>query len=64
MEKKTMKVRDMGRMLGLGKTESYWLVKKGYFETIIVNGRMRVVIESFEQWYVSQTHYKKVTEVE
>ena len=64
MEKKTMKVRDMGRMLGLGKTESYWLVKKGYFETIVVANQMRVVIDSFEKWYVSQTHYKKVTEVE
>ena len=62
--KKTMKVRDMGCMLGLGKTESYWLVKKGYFETIVVANKMRVVIESFEKWYASQTHYKKVTEVE
>ena len=63
-EKKTMKVGDMGRMLGLGKTASYWLVKKNYFETIVVNGRMRVVVESFENWYASQTHYKKMMEVE
>ena len=26
----------MGKMLGLGKVESYWLVKKNYFKTIQV----------------------------
>ena len=29
MRKRTsMSVLEMGRMLGLGKTESYWLIKK------------------------------------
>ena len=26
----SMSVREMGRLLGLGKTESYYLVKKNY----------------------------------
>ena len=60
--KKTMSVRETGRVLGLGKTESYWLVKKGFFEVIMVGGKMRVVIESFEAWYEGQTHYRKVKE--
>ena len=35
MRKRTsMSVLEMGRMLGLGKTESYWLIKKNYFKTI------------------------------
>ena len=55
-----MAVREMREILGLGKTESYWLVHKNYFETILVNGKMRVVIESFEKWYASQVKYKKV----
>jgi len=60
MNKKSMSVTEMRRMLGLGKTESYWLVKKNYFETIIIAGRMRVMVDSFEKWYASQLHYKKV----
>ena len=60
MKKRSMSVREMRRLLGLGKTESYWLVKKNYFDTVIIGGKMRVMIESFENWYASQLHYKKI----
>lgn len=60
MSKKSMAVTEMRRMLGLGKTDSYWLVHKNYFETIIVAGKMRVMVDSFEKWYANQLHYKKV----
>lgn len=56
----TMSVMEMGRSLGLGKTDSYWLIHKEQFETRIVAGKMRVMIESFEKWYANQLHYKKV----
>lgn len=59
-EKKTMSVREMGQMLGLKKVESYWLVHKEYFETVLVAGKMRVVVDSFERWYRGQFHYKKL----
>ena len=55
----TMSVPEMRRMLGLGKTDSYWLVHRQCFETIIVAGKMRVVIDSFEHWYANQIKYKK-----
>ena len=58
--KTSMSVPEMGKMLGLGKVESYWLVKKNYFKTIQVAGRMRVMLDSFEDWYACQFHYKKV----
>ena len=58
--KTTMSVREMGNLLGLKKVESYWLVHKEYFETILLNGKMRVVIESFENWYAGQVKYHKV----
>ena len=45
--KTSMSVPEMGKMLGLGKVESYWLVKKNYFKTIQVAGRMRVMLDSF-----------------
>ena len=60
MKKKSMSVREMRRLLGLGKTESYWLVKKNYFDTVIIAGKIRVMIESFENWYANQLHYKKI----
>ena len=41
-----MSVRNMGRLLGLKKVESYWLVHKNYFETVVIAGKMRVVISS------------------
>lgn len=50
----------MRKILGLGKTDSYWLVHQNYFETILVNGKMRVVIDSFEAWYAMQTKHQKV----
>ena len=56
----TISVRNMGKLLGLKKVESYWLVHKGYFRTILVNGKMRVVMESFEHWYAGQIKYHKV----
>ena len=60
-QKKTMSVREMGWLLGLKKVESYWLVHKEYFDTVLVSGKMRVVIESFENWYAGQVKYRKVT---
>lgn len=60
MKKKSMSVREMRRLLGFGKTEAYWLVKKNYFDTVIIGGKMRVMIESFENWYANQLHYKKI----
>lgn len=56
----SMSVPEMGRMLGLCKTESYWLIKKNYFKTITVGGTMRVMIDSFENWYANQFKYQKV----
>lgn len=47
-------------MLGLGKTDAYWLVKKNYFKTIVAGGRMRVMIANFEEWYANQFSYNKV----
>ena len=56
----SMSVPEMGRLLGLCKTESYWLIKKNYFKTITVGGTMRVMIDSFENWYANQFKYRKV----
>lgn len=58
---KWMSVTRMGQMLGLKKTDRYWLVHKNYFRTEVIHGQMRVDIKSFEKWYANQIKYKKVT---
>ena len=55
-----MTVTEMGRILGLKKTDRYWLIHKGLFETRIFLGKTWVVRDSFEKWYANQTHYHKV----
>lgn len=59
-EATTMTVRAMGAMLGLKKTESYYLVNKKVFETVMIASQLRVVKASFEEWYARQDWYKKV----
>ena len=56
----TMSVPEMRELLGLHKTDSYWLIHKNVFETVMIAGQMRVVKESFERWYENQVHYRKV----
>lgn len=59
-EKTTMSVPEMQRMLGLKKTDAYWLVHKKVFDTILVEKKMRVVIAGFEKWYANQLRHSKV----
>lgn len=62
--RKWMSVHEMGDMLGLKKTDRYWLVHKNYFRTETLLGKMRVEIASFEKWYANQVKYQKVTREE
>lgn len=58
--KKTMSITEMGALLGLKKTESYWLANKHFFKLVYLRDRARVDIESFEKWYANQVTYHKV----
>lgn len=58
--KKTMSVPEMRWLLGLKKTDGYWLVHRNFFQTYIVNRQMRVDIARFEKWYEHQIMYQKV----
>lgn len=53
-EKTTMSVREMGQILGLSKTESYWLVHKQCFETTLVQGVMRVILSILVDTFISK----------
>lgn len=60
MGKTSISVPEMRRLLGMKKVEAYWLVKQGRFKVILVGGKMRIMLDSFEDWYGRQFHYKKV----
>ena len=38
-------------------------MNNGEVEYIVVNGKRRVIRESFEEWYASQSHYKMIKEI-
>lgn len=59
--RKWMPASEMGKLLGLKKTDRYWLIHKNYFRTENVMGMLRVDIASFEKWYANQVKYRKVT---
>ena len=58
--RRTMSVPEMRKLLGLKKTESYWLIHRKFFRTETIGGMMRIDLESFEKWYANQVKYKKV----
>ena len=61
-EKRTMMtVHEMGDLLGIKKTDRYWLLHKGFFKTKVVLGKTWIDIASFEKWYANQIKYHKVT---
>ena len=64
VNKNTMTVPEMRKLLGLHKTDSYWLIHKGLFETEVIGGQIRIDKSSFEQWYENQDHYRKVNGAE
>lgn len=51
----------MGRLLGLGKTAVYRLVNQTNFKKYIVFDKVRIDLDSFEEWYANQFHYQKIT---
>lgn len=56
----SMSVPYLRKLLGLGKTDSYWLIHQGKFESLQINGKYYINTESFEKWYANQIKYKKV----
>lgn len=55
--KSTMSIREMAELLGIHKTDSYWLVSKHFFKTVQIAGKMRVDMKSFYKWYDNQVKY-------
>lgn len=56
----TLSVAELRRLLNLGKTESYWLIKKEGFEVVTLCGKLRITRKSFDEWYANQTRYSRI----
>lgn len=59
MNKKSMSVTEMRKMLGISDSSVYELLKKKVFRTARVGQVTRIYKDSFEEWYQSQTYYNK-----
>ncbi len=55
-EKKSYSVPEVRAMLCMKKTSSYEMIKRGTFETIIVNEHIRITRDSFDAWFHAQDH--------
>lgn len=51
-------VPEFREMLGIGKTESYWILKHRKIETVTIHGQIRILRPSFQEWYRHQTKYQ------
>ena len=56
----TISVPDLRRLLSLGKTESYRVVKLEHLEVVMICGKMRVTRKSFDEWYDNQTRFSRI----
>ena len=47
---KTYRVEDIARILGIGRSSAYNLVKPGHFRTIRIGSSIRISSKSFDEW--------------
>ena len=52
--KKSYSVPAIRKMLGIGKTGSYELIKSDDFEVVLIGGHIRITKESIDKWFHSQ----------
>lgn len=50
-ESRTYTVDDIAAMLNIGRTTAYQLVREGYFKSIRIGNAIRIVKQSFEDWF-------------
>lgn len=50
LEPRTYKVEDIARLLNIGRTSAYNLVKEGHFKTIHIGTAIRISKKSFNEW--------------
>ena len=51
---KTYRVDDISRILGIGRSSAYNLVKEGHFKVVRIGTSIRVSRKSFDEWLDNQ----------
>lgn len=52
---KTYRVEDIARILGIGRSSAYNLVREGHFKAVRIGTAIRVSRKSFDEWLDNQT---------
>jgi len=58
LRKYSYSVRDIAQILDLSESAVYDIIKKDKIPTITVEGKWRITVEEFKEWYVSQERYR------
>ena len=48
--KRTYTVEEIAKLLSIGRTTAYALVKEGHFKTVRIGSAIRVSKQSFDEW--------------
>lgn len=51
---KTYKVNDIAQILKISRTKAYEIVNRSYFPIIHIGKALRIPVEPFERWMLSQ----------
>jgi len=49
-DKRTYTVEEIARILGIGRTSAYSLVKEGHFKIVRIGNAIRISKRSFDEW--------------
>ena len=49
-ENRTYRVEEIAKMLNIGRTSAYRLVKEGHFKTVRIGSAIRISKKSFDEW--------------
>lgn len=52
--KRTYTVEEIAKLLSIGKTTAYALVKEGHFKTVRIGSAIRISKQSFDEWLERQ----------
>ncbi len=51
---KTYRVEDIARLLDIGRSSAYNLVREGHFKTVRIGTAIRISRKSFDEWLEQQ----------
>lgn len=57
--KKVVTIREMARMLGIKKTDSYWFIHNHDIDVVVIGGQLYVMKDQLIMWIEEHPHYKR-----